>query len=128
MTAMMAVAIFLSFVRLILACTWRSTDHHDQRDDQTVQGQYFGKDEDKNHADVETRLLSVSSHTGISHDSNGHTSAHAGQTDAEAGSQMEKAPAKTINWNSRSSSGQVRLVVGQLTLEEYIVGRFFRWW
>ena len=98
---------------IVLARTWRGADHHDQRDDQAVQDQHFGKDEDKNHADVETRLLRVSSHTCVADDTNGHACAHAGQADAEAGSQVEKAPEKQNDPSASrndptGSSGQAR--------------------
>lgn len=40
-------------------------------DDETVQTQYFGEDEDKNHTDEETRLLGGTSDTSVAHDADG---------------------------------------------------------
>ena len=48
-----------------------------QRNDETVQTKGFGKDENQNHSDKKLLLLSHSSYTGISNNSDGHTSSQA---------------------------------------------------
>ena len=42
--------------------------------DQTVKSQDFGENQNEDHADEKTRLLSCSSNTSISYDSNGEAS------------------------------------------------------
>ncbi len=53
-----------------------------QRNDETVQTKGFGKDENQNHSDKKLLLLSHSSYTGISNNSDGHTSSQATTTES----------------------------------------------
>lgn len=59
---------------------------------ETVQTQHFGEDKDQDHSDEQARLLSCSTDTGISDDSDGETGGQAREADSETSSQMDEAP------------------------------------
>lgn len=63
---------------------------HKESDDETVETQDFGENEDKNHADEKSRLLSGSSYTCITNDTNGETSSQTSQTHRKTRTELNK--------------------------------------
>ena len=55
-----------------------------------VRTQDFGENENKNHADEETRLLGGTPDTGITDDTNGEARGETGETDRETGTELDK--------------------------------------
>ena len=53
--------------------------------------QNFGENENQNHADEEPRLLSCTADTSIADNSDRETGSHAGQTDSETSTKLDKA-------------------------------------
>ena len=64
----------------------------DEGNNQTVQAQHLSENENQDHADVQTWLLSCSSYTGVSNDADGETGSQARQAYTKASAQMVKAP------------------------------------
>jgi hypothetical protein len=63
---------------------------HEQGNNETVQTQDFGENENQNHADEQTGLLSSSSHTGITDNTDGKASSKTSQTDGQAGTKLNE--------------------------------------
>ena len=61
-------------------------------DDQTVETKDLGENEDEDHADEETRLLSRSSDSGVTHNANGVSGSKTRQADGQTSSQMYETP------------------------------------
>jgi hypothetical protein len=57
----------------------------DKGNDQTVQTQGFCENENQNHSDEKLILLTNSSDTSVTHNTNGHTGGKTGETAAQAG-------------------------------------------
>jgi hypothetical protein len=62
----------------------------DQSDDQTVQTQNLGENQDQDHPDEQPGLLSGSSDTGVTDDSDSETGGETGETDRETGSELDE--------------------------------------
>lgn len=63
---------------------------HEKSDNKTVQTQDFSENEDQNHSDVKTRLLSSSTDTGVADNTNSETSSKTGQTDSKTGAELDE--------------------------------------
>ena len=61
---------------------------------ETVQSEHLGKDEDKDHADKEARLLRRAAHPRVTHYADGVAGGQAGQTHGQASPQVNKASEK----------------------------------
>lgn len=85
------VAAYLKLGRRALIGGGHRTSVEDKSDNETVETQDFGENEDKNHSDEETRLLSESTDTGITDNSNGETGSETGKTDRQTSTELNKA-------------------------------------
>jgi hypothetical protein len=63
---------------------------HQKGDNQTIQTQDFSENENQNHSDIESGLLSCSANTCVTDNTNGKTSCHTSQTDGETCSQLNE--------------------------------------
>jgi hypothetical protein len=63
---------------------------HEQGNNETVQTQDFGENENQNHADEQTGLLSSSSHTGITDNTDGKASSKTSQTDGKTRTELNE--------------------------------------
>lgn len=64
---------------------------HEQGDNETVQTQDFGENENENHADEKTRLLSSSSYTSITDNTDSETGSKTSKTNRETGTELDEA-------------------------------------
>ena len=64
----------------------------DEWDDETVQTQYFSKDEDQDHAYVETWLLGSAADTGVTDNADSEASSETREADAQASAQVMESP------------------------------------
>jgi len=62
----------------------------EQGNDETVQTQDFGENENENHADEESWLLSGTPDTSITDDTDGETSGETGETDRQTGTELDE--------------------------------------
>lgn len=69
---------------------------HQQSDNQSVQTQHFGENENENHADKETGLLSGTTHASITDNSNGKAGGETGQTDGKTSTELDEAGEKSF--------------------------------
>jgi len=67
---------------------------HEQGDNQTVKTQDFGENQNQNHADEETGLLSSSSNTSITNNTNSETSGKTSKTDGQTSTELNEASVK----------------------------------
>jgi len=74
----------------------RSLGVHQESNDQTVKTQDFGENENKNHADEEPRLLSSTTDTSITNNTNSETSSKTGETDGETSTELDEASVKSV--------------------------------
>ena len=63
---------------------------HEEGNDETVETQDFGENENKNHADEETGLLSSSSNTSITNNTNGKTGSETSKSDGETSTELNE--------------------------------------
>jgi hypothetical protein len=63
---------------------------HEQGNNETVQTQDFGENENQNHADEETGLLSSTTDTGVTDDTNGEASSKTSKTDRETSTELNE--------------------------------------
>jgi hypothetical protein len=63
---------------------------HQKGDNQTIQTQDFSENENQNHSDIESGLLSCSANTCVTDNTNGKTSCHTSQTDSETSSELNE--------------------------------------
>jgi len=87
--------IFLFFRRISvrkahLALGITGSGVHEQGDNQTVKTQDFGENENQDHADEESRLLSGTSHTSITDDTNCEASSETGKTDGQTSAELDE--------------------------------------
>lgn len=61
-------------------------------DDETVETQYLGEDENQDHTDEQTWLLSCTPDTGVTDDSDGETSSETGEPDRQTSTQVDESP------------------------------------
>ncbi|GAC93343.1 ribose-5-phosphate isomerase [Pseudozyma hubeiensis SY62] len=59
-------------------------------DNKTVKTQHFGENEDQDHTDEKTRLLSGTTHTGVTYDADGETSGETSETDRETSTELNE--------------------------------------
>ena len=71
-----------------------TTGGQHKRYNQSIKTQYFGKNENQNHSNKKTRLLSCASDARVSNDSNGKACCQATKSYWKTGSKLEKWPAK----------------------------------
>jgi len=81
---MLAAFIFLSRARLFRVQV--------DGDDEAVETEDLRENENENHADEESGLLCGPADSGVSDDADGVTGSEAGQTDGQAGTQMNESP------------------------------------
>ena len=62
-----------------------------QRNNETVETQNLGENEDKDHADEETRLLGGTTDTGVTDNTDSKPSGQTGQTDRETSTELDEA-------------------------------------
>lgn len=77
----------------------------DEWDDETVQTQYFSKDEDQDHAYVETWLLGSAADTGVTDNADSEASSETREADAQASAQVMESPSGKKE-NKASQLGQ----------------------
>jgi len=63
---------------------------HEKGNNQAVKTQDFGENENQNHADEETGLLSSSTDTGVTNDTNGETSSETSETDRQTSTELDE--------------------------------------
>lgn len=68
-----------------------------QGDNQTVQTQHFGENQDQKHTDEQSWLLSGTSDTGVTNNTNGKTSSQTGQTDRQTGTQLDETGVQSLS-------------------------------
>lgn len=61
-----------------------------QGDNQAVQTQHFGENQNQKHTDEQSWLLSGTSDTSVTNNTNGKTSSQTGQTDRQTGTQLDE--------------------------------------
>lgn len=69
---------------------------HQQGNDQAVKAQDFGENEDKDHSDEKTRLLSCAADSSITHNSDGEAGSKTRQANREAGTELDEAGEKGL--------------------------------
>lgn len=67
---------------------------HEKGDNETVKTQDFGENEDQNHTDEKSGLLSSSAHTGVTNNTNSETSGKTSKTDGETSTELDEAGEK----------------------------------
>lgn len=63
---------------------------HEQSDNETVQTQNFSENEDKNHSDVKTRLLSGSTNASVTDNTNSETGSQTSQTNSKTSTKLNE--------------------------------------
>jgi hypothetical protein len=63
---------------------------HKQSNDKSIKTQDFGENENENHSDKQPGLLSSSTDTSITDNSDGETSSHTGETDGETSTELNE--------------------------------------
>lgn len=71
-------------------CSLCGTGEHEDRDNDAIQAENFCKDEDENHADIETWLLRTGTDSSITNDSNSKTSGHTTQSNRDTSSELQE--------------------------------------
>ena len=69
---------------------------HEEGNNQTIETQDFGENENKNHADEESGLLSGAADTGITDDTNRKTSSETSETNGKTGAKLDEACVECI--------------------------------
>jgi hypothetical protein len=64
---------------------------HQQRDNQPIQPKHLSKDKDQNHPDKQSWLLSGTTHTSITDDSDGESGSETGQANRQARTELNEA-------------------------------------
>ena len=67
---------------MVLADRFSWSSGENERDDETVETQDLGEDENEDHADIETRLLSCASNARVTDDADRETGRQTRQADA----------------------------------------------
>lgn len=62
----------------------------DKCNNETVKTQDFGENENQDHTDEETGLLSGTTHTGVTNNADGETSGETSETDRETGTELDE--------------------------------------
>ena len=65
-------------------------------DDQAVETEDFSENEDEDHSNEEARLLCGSADAGVADDADGITGSETGQSDSQAGTEMNESPEKWV--------------------------------
>lgn len=63
---------------------------HKKGNNETVKTQNFSENEDQNHADKQTRLLSCATNTSVTDNTNGETSSETSETDSETSTELDE--------------------------------------
>lgn len=69
---------------------------HEKRDDQAVETQNFGENENQDHADEKSWLLSSSTDTSVTDDTNGETGGQTSEADGETGTELDETSEETV--------------------------------
>lgn len=84
-------------------------DGKNEANDETVESQSLSENEDQNHTDEETGLLSVGANTSVTNDTDGHTGSETGETDretsTEVGETLERSVLGSIDWKVPKKTG-----------------------